>query len=946
MTETPVIHDFPSRILSLPQEVLVDILLHLSPQHISAFSQTCWQARQLVEHSSYLWRTVFRNTWDTVGGSHHDLPALSPTPPRPQQAECSSIATRAQARNKGKGKAKATFDREEGSTAHLDGHVSLQSLVKRRTRAANSLIKGAADQHYLLHNHEWALRELIATARSRRSRQQCHADPNADSPSSRTAARLAAFFPPNRQGDARWAAYIYPRQDLDRLMDWQFEVRSPSEPETGSYRAAHDATESPGAPTTNKRRKRSASVGATAKPIPRNLRCFQRSGDSLVRPLKDCRVREDLAAELHVLHGIRRMQRDTPMDKLQKARTRLKQMRADKDVQQMSTPKSRVGDDDDGDDGETPGNRSSSMLSEEDLSTLRDRDSNETPLDMDIDGITDLTMPTFLAGRQLEPNELLLGSEDGPQGDLKLQARAKSIVYDSGRFSYENAWGPLKPFRDSRDRVEGPSMAWVDDSDDDSQDGDFHVNGALSGDDDDDDSSDDGSGDHHDDPIVIDETVEGAAAEQHGVEANGTDWPSSDGEEIRGLGGNDGDGHLIAVDADDDSSDTSSQDVSDDSSFEDMFIHREDHFARRVAWVGAYAGSKVRGDLLEMQKAPGHARTKAADSGKAWSTQRQVDWVVLESIMITTHCALVRGIADGWGQGFSLPPGARGDPAQGDASLMSDSVRNLQSLLPPKSWNHSRGTVMSDATSNPSSHTRDWANVEHATWAGTYFFCDYPVFLKYNAQLAQSVDEGRGRRDGNSLSLHREAIGDCLALRLELLTPEEGAEAKAKQEERGDTTDLMGEDDPEFPTIRFKGRTFTYTREGPDPLPRGSTHGFVRPIHATPAEQAHRPYLSRYHAPTDQHLPEITALHWKIVHAYEGEDRWSLTGIQVGPPGTRAPIYGMWSDVEDGRGAPVGPFVYSNVDSRPWKEVLELMAKYRVEAERRSRAQAAQGRAD
>lgn len=776
--------------------------------------------------------------------------------------------------------------------------------------------------------------------------------------------------------------------------------------------------------------------------IPRDLHPFLGKGalsdvEALGKTLREWHVQDELSAELHVLHGVRRMKRDSPLDRLEKAERKLSEGRAQKrqatavgaetsastsqsqtrsrsgrlaalrstatatDDEAESTYDSTYeedrsaeddlrfrpafseqtmllaqqnhdaagdeedsdydgggGGDDDGDDNhddedeDMTGSHTQSSIGLEDgdfevmmgYATPSD-DEMDYYLDMDLDETEQDYMPSFFFGRQLERADLLLGSEEGPVGDPQLRGRAKSVVYDVGRFSYENSWGPFKPFRDSRDRPANPIGPFAIDDEHDSDD----------------------SGDHHDDPIVYEE----ASSEED--DDNASAQPPQAGATIQLPNGNyagvapgfevsDGylhipgepsvptdllagiisgqtpvngldnqaasDGpmtdHALAdhTDAanldDDDDGDMSaelspeSNDFSDDSALDDFYAQRDDIFARRVAWVGAYAGSKVRETVLNMQKARGEDRSKARTSDRRpWKAQREVDWILLESIMIVAHCNIIRGIrSEGWGQGFILPPGARGNAAHSIDQLMapqtSDYLARLKHLLPPSGWSHSRGSA------DMSTH-RDWAKVESSVWVGTYFFCDYPIFLKYNTQLATSPPYGHFRGDGDVLMHHREAIGDCLALRLELLTPEEEAEHKKLEGATGNSIDVMGEDDPQFPTLRFKGATYTYTSETAEPVPRGRTHGFVRPVYASEEESAHRPYLKRRDPTTGRCLPEVVALHWNIVHAYDGQDRWSLTGVQPGSPGTRAPIYGAWSDVEDARGSPVGPFVYFTV---------------------------------
>lgn len=110
--------------------------------------------------------------------------------------------------------------------------------------------------------------------------------------------------------------------------------------------------------------------------------------------------------------------------------------------------------------------------------------------------------------------------------------------------------------------------------------------------------------------------------------------------------------------------------------------------------------------------------------------------------------------------------------------------------------------------------------------------------------------------------------------------------------------------DPNYPPLRFKGRTLT--QNVPSPQPRGEAHGIVRPLYSEVRASGE--------------VREIIALHWTIVHRYDGEDRWRLELIQPGGPGSRAPLYGTWSDANHEDGGPCGPASYYRVDSRRWQE--------------------------
>ncbi|CAO1614238.1 unnamed protein product [Sympodiomycopsis kandeliae] len=1104
-------------IFTLPQEVLLQALLLLQPHDVSSFSQSCATFHQLVIHSSSLWRGLYLKAWDAIPGTSV-LPVLRDRALK-EQTEGHAQSAAQSAKSKGKARridnpVERTSSAEAASGSRpIDTDFSLESLVQRRAKARQNLRKGASDPHQMLIAHTETLRELVAAARSRLAREHSHENYNADLPQSRTSSSLASMFPQNHVGDTRWATYVYPRESLQRLIDWQpsrthaaqctvqrtgddddeeKEIHQRSEAcddkdkshngnkkqqKSGSSKNARKRAASPSSASGSSRPRRSARLRKSN--IPRELHSLLREGTSdmqtLGMSLELWPVHDHLSSELHVLHGVRMMKRDSPMDKLEKAEKRMKQMRARKAASRASnggtgqgsatrtlskeTGRSKreanaglsddqvpVSDDDEeayesgyegsgttrsaldlqpglssqstslhgrlldrsnsngggeadnDEDDEADDDYEEDPIGDEDVSGqgiahfepdqgdldvidgITSQDEADYLSNLDIDGIADEALPAFLFGHQLERPYLLLGSEDGPSGDPKLLAKAKSLVYDAGRFAYENCWGPLKSFRDTQDRPNRPDF---DFSEDDTE-----------GEDSDDDL-------HYDDPEVIDldEGSEGdsdadsaVGAAQFGANATATshgltnlapgveiidgnlvvpDGPTvpvhliqeymAQQESENSHGNHDHEHASVSGDSDDEEGSLSEMlaeeedDWSDDSFQADLFGLHEDTFSQRVAWVGAYAGSKARVSVSSIRGQRGSHRRTHSQQSENWSRAREVDWTVVESIMIDVHANLIRAIrSGGWGTGFILPPGGRGQDGGGVGELSDANIcehhRQARQLLPPSGWTHSRGsTTLPACDSNDGSDStkkRDWANIEGATWAGTYFFCDYPVFLEYNARLAGAPTQKHGmchqaEVDINLLVEEGEAFGDCLSLRMELLNAEEETEAKAKEDERGDGSEFMGEEDPEFPILRFKGRSYTINPDS-DPRPRGNCWGSVRPVYANPEESASRPYLRRVDPTSGRELPEIVALQWRIVHAYEGADRWSLTGIQAGPPGTRAPIYGIWSDITEERGSPVGPFVYMNVDSRPWKEVENLLSESRAERDRRQRQQQAQ----
>ncbi len=129
----------------------------------------------------------------------------------------------------------------------------------------------------------------------------------------------------------------------------------------------------------------------------------------------------------------------------------------------------------------------------------------------------------------------------------------------------------------------------------------------------------------------------------------------------------------------------------------------------------------------------------------------------------------------------------------------------------------------STSNSDDDEKPHDWARCE-SFWAGTYAFLDYSHFVDFNMRLAArrnalkdqtSTDKKAKTSAPGQNSSHREsvlrkpslvgqeeAVGDCLQLRLELLPKSQQPEYNADEEGQ--------EDDPDYPTLYFRGTTVTY----------------------------------------------------------------------------------------------------------------------------------------
>lgn len=395
-------------------------------------------------------------------------------------------------------------------------------------------------------------------------------------------------------------------------------------------------------------------------------------------------------------------------------------------------------------------------------------DSEYLSADEDDDGDEELTPGLdFETADSIEESNVFLGHPQGPGGDATLRREARGVVYDAGRYGYENAWGPFKPFRtqpaEMRNGRRGPFAglnlmqlglgAGAHDEDDDSSDGDIEE-------------------------VVDMETLDAQAA------ADGVTWqPGQDEEDdlaatTQAPALTNGTaaiaGSPLATTDEDDEDFSGSEDEEDDSdaAFSDdgllpPFGGLGPHnFARMVAHVGAYSGSKVRNRLQDERE-----KLKAQQlQHPALPARTRVDWVLAESIMLVVHANLHYAIHRcGWGSGFMLPRGARGDGGgtsdgtNGRALVMPEirgpldaccHKRNRRLLYPHAGWGMSRGEEQpkdkvngmteedsgeqeegeeKQAARNDTPAVHDWANVESATWMGTYFFLDVSV-----AQLSTS----------------------------------------------------------------------------------------------------------------------------------------------------------------------------------------------------------------
>lgn len=403
-------------------------------------------------------------------------------------------------------------------------------------------------------------------------------------------------------------------------------------------------------------------------------------------------------------------------------------------------------------------------------------------------------------------------------------------------------------------------------------------------------------------------------------------------------------------DYDEDADDWDDPELDDDDD-DDNYIGPSLDVIRPLAGASGYRGCHANEEIkhlveqYEAKRESGEKDENADEPSRRVSLRRKfIHWELVEAIMVVMYANLKEAIwLENWGVGIRIPK------IFDDAGiLVRDPMEKREFLEFPTGWisslpssqtSKSKGndaedeaygdhqvvpTVTgSDFADTADEKPHDWARCE-AFWAGTYAFLDYSHFMDFNMRMArrrsealarsQAAADSKGKQMGShqhstpkpSLVGQPEAVGDCLQLRIEILPKSQQPAYNAEEEGQ--------EDDPDYPTLYFRGTTVTYW--GNDaPIPRGGVHGKVRPVYARSED------VDDLLSKGPRGKKKIEGLHWSIVHRYEHEDRWQLEGIQPGPPGTRAPIFGIWSDATHDSESPNGPFVYWMMDERPWKEI-------------------------
>ncbi|EST04644.1 F-box domain protein [Kalmanozyma brasiliensis GHG001] len=396
-------------------------------------------------------------------------------------------------------------------------------------------------------------------------------------------------------------------------------------------------------------------------------------------------------------------------------------------------------------------------------------------------------------------------------------------------------------------------------------------------------------------------------------------------------------------DYDEDAEDWDDEDGADD--MDDLF--RPPFFGtfRPMEAAEGYRGCRADDEVKQLvEQADEDQKHVEPEERKMCLRPKAIHWELVEAIMLVMYANLKEAIwLENWGVGIKIPK-----VFDDSGLLVRDPMEKREFLEFPTGWIsslpvplHSKLNVETAGPpgSPPRSPPRtkeqddekphDWARCE-SFWAGTYAFLDYSHFVDFNVRMArrrrQAITNSQAQKDssngkGSSHNGHNnevpkpnlvgqeEAVGDCLQLRLELLPKSQQPEYNKNEEGQ--------DDDDDYPTLFFRGTTVTYWGNEA-PMPRGGVHGKVRPVYAREED------IDEVMSKGPRGKKKIEGLHWSLTHVYEGEDRWQLEGIQPGPPGTRAPIFGIWTDALHEEESPNGPFVYWMMDDRPWKEIERI----------------------
>lgn len=978
----------PLTLSSLPSELLHQILVRCDPSDLAALSRSNRSLHDYIKDAAQLWKEVFLNRWDAYQPAMPDQLVNSACP------STSSVTIVNPELKFAKKLSNTSFDHAE--------------QVQRRTWAEKRLAALQDRPIDLYANYNETLRSLLSIARSRSQRKDSrindtnHIDNKRNHHSGGSTADYLTNLLTSPENVETFRKAIYPRSDIKSIRQWQLKSLSEQrEKRKGAIKREEKRARSTtsGSPTNSKRSKRSHSLQgenegsssndvltSTLLPPPKRRSArvqlhayptelhhllYDKGGNNLIT-LDDGTglanlealelVDEQLAAQLHVLHGVHPGFRTS-----NEKRTNNHSTSRPEGGEPASGHESESDDPDFSDHGSIPEEEE-----DEEISDTQEDEQEEDPDELH-NNIFRFFINQMDSNRR--PREPALGSSLGHHGNLQLRGRAREIVYDTARYGIENSFGPLRAWRERYIGIDGPRIRstqdWEDEEDEDWQ-GDWLLD----------------EQDIEENFEVISEgehESEGDAQERQADEQGESAIDEALAEAEDEEEANDHEDPLrMAVDGD------TEDEEDEDEEAEALFGIRALAISMSrgcLPWAEAAQLSgkmnKSRGEALSATDYPrGETRLKMV-----WRMEKRVDWVILESIMIVMYCNIRHAVLNhAWGKAFRLP-GLETSLVGRDrfaGQIYQDNEQSRNSYNPdeawkrvlglPVGWDHTRGTIdermphdSHDSGSQSSSRGKekpfDWAHVE-STWIGTYAFLDWTKWASFNARdpISRGLPDPRlhhhaeapevgpfpyGHCQGSpSLEGEREALGDCLQLRLELLPMED--QKPFKEADRFDTffegyddeitNEIDGEHNEkavdstcqehrglhEYPILRFRGHTRTYIEEG-EPIPRGECYGSVRPIYETDDDD---PELTRRRPCRKKDLQNkdraIVALHWEITHRYDGEDAWSLSGVQAGPPGTQSPIYGIWGSAQRRDNmSPCGPFAYYRADDRKWKDFDE-----------------------
>jgi hypothetical protein len=467
----------PAPLLSLPAEVLHKICAQLPPHSVSALARTCRSLHAFVSADDHLWLSLYRFRWDQPDARNAARPSV-----------CSGGEPGPSARDvplgKGKGKAHeqpaAAGDGMAAQVWRSDEQAKrlarAAAMVQRGTSNKLALVCGCAiscriSAHLLpqvAHYNETA-RALLSALHSRLARSGEPDAYNGVLPHSRTVRTFDALFGDDYEGVSAYAAWIYPREVVSTVATWQRPETAEAYANYKRRHAAHEAALRSHPPVSEGMSVRirgsqlpavravaqahlAASTGAAARkaasqrearPVPgqrRSRRAAQAMVPEPLRPLFDhgdgsddlpmtlediAPIDEQLAAELHVLHGLRELV--TP------ARTYERGPAAGRRPCLPVLANHRLGVRASDARISVPG----SVRSGSTLDDLEEAHYHRPPAD------ARLAAPLHL----LSQSGFSYGSRDAMAGDKRLRGRARRIVYSGARFGPENCFGPFLPYR-------------------------------------------------------------------------------------------------------------------------------------------------------------------------------------------------------------------------------------------------------------------------------------------------------------------------------------------------------------------------------------------------------------------------------------------------------------------------------------------------------------------